>query len=293
MSTASDHYFLLSARRALVALGLAALVASALIGGNAFGLRDTLSGSAAPSARPVALSPFVSVGTSDTGPSSVFRSEPWWQGVARLSGAAGTTTSRITIGASAIQWRVRWRCARGSLVVRTGATARLIGASCPAAGSVSDTITGPTKLVVAATGSWSISVDQQVDTPLVNPPLAAMTAPGAAIVETGRLQRIDQFATGRVTIYRLADGGYAIRLASLYVTPNIDLEIRLSPLSSPRTTHQYLSEPSAYVAPLDITAGSLNFSIPTRIDPTAYHSVVIWCPLVRSAYAGAPMSAAQ
>jgi len=43
------------------------------------------------------------------------------------------------------------------------------------------------------------------------------------------------------------------------------------------------------VAPLEITVGSLNFSLPADIDPMQYKSVVIWCRLIDSAYAAATL----
>ncbi|MDP9073654.1 MAG: DM13 domain-containing protein, partial [Actinomycetota bacterium] len=126
------------------------------------------------------------------------------------------------------------------------------------------------------------------------PPQTAMTAPGARVASAGSLYRIDQTGTGRVTVYRLVDGSYALRLDDFFVAANIDLELRFSPLDAPHTTGEYTSSPhSDVVAPLDITAGSLNFAVPKAIDPTQYRSVVIWCPLIQSAYAAATLSPAR
>ncbi|HSH59190.1 MAG TPA: hypothetical protein VK988_06010 [Acidimicrobiales bacterium] len=72
------------------------------------------------------------------------------------------------------------------------------------------------------------------------------------------------------------------------MTPNVDLEIRLSPLEAPRSTAEFMSAPSALVAPLDVTAGSMNFAVPADVDPSQYRSVVIRCPLIDSAYAAHP-----
>ncbi|MGH9072245.1 MAG: hypothetical protein ACRDX8_14040, partial [Acidimicrobiales bacterium] len=51
----------------------------------------------------------------------------------------------------------------------------------------------------------------------------------------------------------------------------------------------YVAAPSAYVSALDVTAGSLNFAIPKGVDPTHYHSLVIWCQLLHSAYGAATL----
>ncbi|HEV2787589.1 MAG TPA: DM13 domain-containing protein, partial [Solirubrobacteraceae bacterium] len=132
-------------------------------------------------------------------------------------------------------------------------------------------------------------IEQQVDVPLVEVPLPAMSAPGARSVLRGSFYRIDQVGRGRLTIYRLANGRYALRVADFYVTPNVDLEIRLSPLREPRTTREYLRAPARKIAPLNTTAGSMNFMLPAGVDPARYRSVVIWCPLITSAYAAATL----
>ena len=119
-----------------------------------------------------------------------------------------------------------------------------------------------------------------------------MTAPGTVALSRGGFYRIDQVGSGGVTVYRLAEGTHALRLDNFYATPNVDLEIRLSPLPAPQTTDQFLSAPSALVARLDVTAGSMNFVVPKDIDPRQYRSVVIWCPPVNSAYAAASLNAA-
>ena len=120
-------------------------------------------------------------------------------------------------------------------------------------------------------------------------PLPAMTAAGTRTLARGRFYGIDQVGRGRVTIYRLANGRHALRLDNFYVTPNIDLDIRLSPLREPRTTRQYRSAPSVRVQWLDVTTGSMNFLVPRNVDPRRYRSVVIWCQNIISAYAAATL----
>ena len=71
---------------------------------------------------------------------------------------------------------------------------------------------------------------------LVEPPLPVMSAAGTRKVLTGQLYRMDQVGTGTLDIYRLPDGGHALRLEDFFVTANIDLELRLSALEAPRTT---------------------------------------------------------
>jgi len=116
-----------------------------------------------------------------------------------------------------------------------------------------------------------------------------MSAPGAVQVASGSLYRIDKIGTGTVRLYRLADGSYALRLDDFFVTANAELEIKLSALEEPKTSQEFLAASSAAVAPLEITVGSLNFSLPADIDPMQYKSVVIWCRLIDSAYAAATL----
>jgi hypothetical protein len=283
-------------RRAGSGLGLVVLAASLVVGTNLLGTREALFGSATPEARSVASSrvdAFAAVDT--TGPvKTVLRSQPWWQQVARFDSAAGPGQKAFEISDGAIQWRVRWSCSQGRFVVREGAAPKpLIDAPCDGAGSAARTETVHGALRIEAAGEWTARVEQQVDVPLVEAPLPAMSAPGARSVLAGSFYRIDQVGRGRATIYRLASGRHALRLSDFYVTANVDLEIRLSTLSRPRTTRQYRSAPSRFVAPLDTTVGSMNFMLPAGVDPARYRSLVIWCPLITSAYAAATLKPAS
>ena len=279
-------------RRALSILGVLVVAVAVVFGGDVFGVRESVLGTATPAPRPVAVSPFVSVNAHARPVSSVLRSQPWWQGVRDLSGAATAgTTADFSIGSGVSQWRAKWACRTGRLVAGlSGRSGALLDVACPGSGTAYVTRTGAMALRVSAGGPWTIRVDQEVDVPLVEAPLAAMSAPGSAAVSAGTFYGIDQKSIGRVVIYRLASGRYALRLSGFYVSPNVDLQIRFSPLSAPHSTHQFLASRSVVVAPLNVTAGSLNFLVPRGEDPTAYRSVVIWCPLITSAYAAASLT---
>jgi hypothetical protein len=279
-------------RRVASVVGVVVVTAAAIIGGDLFGVRESLFGSATPAPRAVAVSPFVAVNSSGGHQvKSVLSSQPWWQGVRDLSGTTTSATAAFTIGGGASQWRVRWTCHAGRIVVRvSGQSPPLVNAGCPGTGTAYVTRTGQTALRVSAGGQWTIRVAQEVDVPLVEPPLAAMSAPGAAAISVGSFYGIDQKSVGRVTIYRLASGRDALRLTNFYVSPNVDLQLRFDPLRAPHSTKQYMATRSVLVAPLNVTAGSLNFLVPQGVDPTRYQSVVIWCPLIVSAYAAASLT---
>ena len=91
-------------------------------------------------------------------------------------------------------------------------------------------------------------------------------------------------------MYRLPSGASLLRLDDFYVSPNTDLEVRLSPLAAPRSTDEFFNAPSVRVGPLDITAGSMNLQIPEGVDPSQFRSIVIWCERLHSAYAAAPLT---
>ncbi len=278
-------------RRLGGAVGLVLVLASAVFGSNVNGIRDRVLGSVTPEPDTVAGARVAgTAGATAAAAQTRVRSQPWWQLVTTLRGTSSVTADALTIDDGAIQWRVRWTCKSGRLLVQDPRrTKPLVDASCPGGGDGFSTVAGPVRLAITADGPWELQVQQQVDVPLVEPPLASMTAPGARAVATGKLYRIDQSATGDLTLYRLADGSHALRLEDFFVSPNSDLQLRLSPLTSPTTTKEYLSVPSEIVMPLDITAGSQNFALPPTVDPAKYGSLVVWCPTVTSAYGAATL----
>ena len=284
--------------RALTALGLLALLASALFGGNALGVRERFLGSETPVARATAVSRTIDPVNGPTPTAmppkeTVLRSQPWWQAVTKLEGVGSMTMPPLTIDGGAIQWRVKWTCQSGQLVVRAPNQSRaVVNAACPGTQIGYGAQKGSLTLQVTADGPWQLEVDQQVDVPLNEPPRPAMTAPGTVAVATGSFYRVDQVGTGTATIYRLADRTYALRLDTFFVTANSDLELQLSPLEAPSSTEQVSTARSQTIASLDVTAGSLNFTVPPGLDPTKYRSLVIWCERTRNAYAAASLKPA-
>jgi hypothetical protein len=283
-------------RRAATVVGLVALVASAVLGGNLLGLRERIFGSATPEPRPPAASRAADAaapGTTVMPEETVLRSQPWWQRVAVVEGAGASRLGPFTIDDGAIQWRVTSSCESGKLVVTADGDAEpLVAGSCPSPEKGYGTDSGPRSLAVEADGPWRLEIEQQIDVPLVEAPTPAMANPSTVVAATGSFYRMDQSGTGTVTIFRLDDGSHELRLDEFFVTPNVDLAIHLSPLEAPKTTEEFMSAPSAWVAPLDVTAGSMNFVVPPDVDPAQYRSVVIWCPLIDSAYAAATLAPA-
>src|SRR6266542_3094234 len=135
-------------RRWLTPVALVALVASALVAIDPSGVRERLFGSVAPP-RPAALSRVAGDWSTTQarraapGQATLLRSEPWWQGLGTLKGNGSTVAPVLSIDAGATQWRLRWSCDRGDLVVRLVARPHpLIDGHCPARGDAYASTTG-------------------------------------------------------------------------------------------------------------------------------------------------------
>lgn len=282
-------------RQILTWAAVLVLIVSAVLGSNMFSVRDRLFGTATPDAAPPAAGRSVD-GTADTvaaAPTSL-RSSPWWQDVTTLEGIGAATSQSFTIAPGAVQWRVKWTCGAGHLVVRAPKQAKpIVDGACPEGAVGYGVQTGPMTVQVTADGPWRLQVAQQVDIPLVEPPLPAMIASGARVAFSGAFYNLDKTGTGKVTIYRQADGKYSVRLEDFFVSPNTDLELRLSTLEAPRSSQEFSSAPSELVVTMDVTAGSVNYAVPAGVDPTKFKSIVVWCVPIKSAYAAATLVGAR
>lgn len=282
-------------RSAIGGLILAFLAVSAVYSGGFFGLRDALPPPAtkAGTATGPASGAFTSTSSAAT-PASARRSLPWWQPVETFSGDGDDETRPFAIADHAIQWRIAWECERGAFGLQPRRpSGKPFGhplaqtSSCPDKDVGYSVEPGPTSLAIRAGGPWRARVEQQVDLPLVEPPLAASRR--SRVLARGRFGGVDREGSGEVRIHRLRDGSAVLRLENFYVSPNVDLEAWLSESPGPRTTRQATRAPFRRVAFLKATAGSMNFRVPDGVDLGRYRSVVIWCELTHNAYAAAPL----
>ena len=286
-------------RPVLAWLGLLAVLASAVVGSNVFSVRDHIFGTVTPAAAPPAAGRVAAGAPSDqpttpvTAAPTSLRSSPWWQDVAKLDGS-GAGTPSVTIASNALQWRVQWTCSTGHLTVRVPKQTRaVVDGTCPQGAEGYSVLKGAQTLQVTADGPWTLTIAQQVDVPLVEPPSPAMTAPGAKVVGSGSFYNIDKVGTGKVTLYSQADGRYSVRLEDFFVSPNVDLELRLSTLEAPHSSDDFQNNPSELVTVMDVTAGSVNYALPAGVDPTKYKSIVVWCVPIKSAYAAATLGGSR
>jgi hypothetical protein len=279
-------------------VGLLVVLVTAVIGSNVFAVRDHLFGTATPKAAPPAVGRVQGAApapnTLPVAPTSL-RSQPWWQDVTTLDGVGTASPAAFNIASGAIQFRVTWTCDTGHLQVRSAAKPAkpIVDGACPGGAAGYSDQTGTTALQVMADGPWHLTIAQQIDSPLVEPPLPGMTAPGASAISSGTFYNIDKTATGKVTVYRQADGSYAVRLDDFFVSPTSDLELRFSSLDAPHSSPEVENAASGLVSVMDVTAGSLNYTVPSGIDPATYRSVVIWCRPISSAYGAAILGAAR
>lgn len=243
-------------RRVVTWLALMTLAAAAVVGSNAFSIRDRLLGSALPAPLEPVTSRVAGQPAANGQPERMsLRSAPWWQTVTIVEGAEGATSVPFSIDRQAVEWRVTWSCAAGRLLVREPERSRpLVDAGCPQ-GVGHANRTGSTRLEVTADGPWRLEVAQRIHTPLVEPPLPTMTASGTKVVGTGSFYKVDKVGAGRVTLYDQADGRYSVRLDDFWVTPNAALQLRLSTAALPKSTEEYLASQSQLLTLLDVTVG--------------------------------------
>ncbi len=235
--------------------------------------------------------PFVAVGERQARPQAP-HAAPRWERIGTFSGSRDAVR-RIEVRADALQWRITWTCEAASLAFAAGREGappkKLAEARCPGRGRASSLEHGRLALRVRATGRWRVTVDQQIDAPVHEPPLREMTAPGARALATGRFYGIERKGSGRATLHRLPDGRLALRLDRFATTTNTDLVVWLSAARRPRTSRAAFRAPRTQVAPLKSTIGEQNYVIPRGVPPSHLRSVVIWCVPERIAYAAATL----
>jgi hypothetical protein len=100
------------------------------------------------------------------------------------------------ISRRAIQWRVRYRRKSGriafTLTPRPSSGPARLKRRCRKEGEVSWITNGRVRLAVDAPGRWSAVDEQQVDTPLNEPPLAGMRSSKSDVVARGRFYSIER-----------------------------------------------------------------------------------------------------
>jgi hypothetical protein len=276
--------------RFLAAAAVAALVATGCSGG-----KSDSAGNPTVNTRPSGTPTTGSGVNFDTPPSSTpgtRKSQPYWSPVATLEGTGNSTSKSFTIDPGSLQWRVSWHCEAAPFTIvsvnAAGQESRrklADGQACPKDGEGFAADKGAQTLKVTTAGAWKAVVEQQIDTPLIEPAPAGLAS--AKVVGTAQVHNVDREGEGTAKIYELPNGTRLIRLEDFFVSLNSDLEIRLSELADPKSTDEAAKAPFKVVAPLKATVGTMNYEVPKEIDVSKYKSIVIWCEITRNAYAAA------
>jgi len=214
------------------------------------------------------------------------RAAPRWEPVKTLSGSGDAATT-VSVDSNALQWRARWSCTRGSF--QLSAKDRTFGTTrCPGRKTHTAIDTGQIGLAVHASGPWRLSIEQQVDTPLHEPPLPGMN--GDTELASGPFYKIERRGDGTARLYRLPDGRLGLRFEGFKTAANPQLFVWLSSADRPRTTKQVLTAPHIQLGLLTSTLGDQNYVLPAGIGEADLHSIAIWCKPIQIAYTAASLT---
>ena len=265
---------------------LVAVLALALAGcgdGSDGGTAAPVTTSPAPGGAPTTAS-----GAEPSGPRAAAR----WETVATFTGSGAFQTPAFSILPSAIQWRVRYTCSTGTLRIASNPPPRrpgpVVDAACPKEDVGYSIVTGTVRLDVHATGEWKAIVDQQVDTPLDEPPVPGMTPD--RVVASGSFYKVEMKGVGTAKLYRLADGRRYVRFEGFETSENTDLFVWISEARKPTTSLEALNAPHVQIGNLKSTIGTQNYEVPASLPTEKVRSIVIWCEPVAIAYAAAPLT---
>lgn len=215
-----------------------------------------------------------------------------WEDVTTFSGSGPFESPSFTIDTNAIQWKAQWSCEMGSIRIDTIPPPKNAGpfatGTCPTQDEQFSIATGAVHLRLDTAGAWKVTIQQQVDTPIAEQPVAGMDS--APVLEAGDFHNIERPGGGSARIYQLA-GQRVLRLDPFNVSPNSELYVWLSEARDPRTSADVVAVPHVELASLKSTIGTQNYVLPDTLPGANLGSVVIWCAPVRIAYIAAPLAA--
>lgn len=85
--------------------------------------------------------------------------------------------------------------------------------------------------------------------------------------------------SGRATLYELPDGKHVVRLEDFRTTNGPALVVYLAKHEAPAKASDVSDNGFVKLGKLKGNVGNQNYPVPTGIDISEYHSVVIWCEL--------------
>jgi hypothetical protein len=245
-------------------------------------------GDAGPEQAAPARDPFADIQREREARTEAPSAAPRWEALTTLRGE-GDARRAIEVHDRALQWRARWLCRHGALRVdaaaSSGAPARLVDGGCPGSGEATAVTNGRVDLAVRAAGPWELRLEQQVDTPLHEPPLPAM----GNRVARGAFYSLERRTRGRAELHAMPDGRLALRLGGFVTAASDDLYVWVSRARRPGTSRAALDSRHVDLWPLKATAGDHNYLLPRSLRREDVRSVVIWCEPIRIAYGAAAL----
>jgi hypothetical protein len=216
------------------------------------------------------------------------RAEARWERVTSFAGSRPAEKS-FAIAKGAIQWRANWLCRSGRMQLSIGAASedrkKVADRNCPDTGKEVHTGDGRGTVDVKASGAWRVSVEQQVDTALEEPPLKGMTKQN--LLARGRFYRIQKRGEGSISLFRMPNGRLALRYKNFYTAPSPGLEVWLSAATKPKSTLDSRRAQHVNAGGMRSTYGSYNQMLPATVNANEIRSVIIWCPTVQIAFGAA------
>ena len=244
---------------------------------------------------PTAIEPVTGATASATpaGDASLTHALPRWVQTATLQGSGDSISPPFGIIAEALQWRVTWHCTAGALLITTipapSQGKPLVTAACPGDGVGYAIQTGQMKLSVKASAPWTALVEQQIDTPLAEPPLPEMAS--APVVAHGGFRDVERPAKGTLVLYAPRGRPLELRFVDFEVPINTDLFVWVTASTGLETSAQMLAAPHVVVAALQSTSGAQNYVLPATVTASQVRTVVIWCLVQLIAYAASDVVA--
>ncbi len=240
--------------------------------------------------------PFTEVQQESARPAQQRAAPRWVKIVTRLGSGPGKIPFKVS--PDAIQWRARWSCESGRLTLTVSAPdgqRRIAEEACEGKGTggkgtAEGFRTGELELGVQTPGRWRVIVEEQVDTPINEPPLEEMNPDeGAKLIASGDFYEIDRPGEGTASLYRLGNGRLALRLSNFKTTAENDLFVWLSRASKPRTTVEAQRKTYTVLRELKASMGNQNYLLPKGFDTKDLQSIIIWCEPVQQAYTAATL----